>query len=469
MHIYIYLITMLILMFTTGLGYYLVVVKRRNILLQEELGVLRKIYTTTPDAVMISRLSDGQCLDVNEVFLELMGYTRQELLGNNTIKINLWVLAADRRFFVQQLLMTGVCENHEFKFRRKDGRHLLGLMSARLIHIKGVPHIVSITRDVTERRLAQVALQESEELYRSILNAFPDNITITDLHGNILVVSPAARVVFGCEPAFDYTSTTIADYIVPEDLEHARHNIKCMHDGTYKGPNVYRGLRNDKKLIDIEVHSSLIRDARGSANKMVFIVRDISERKRAEQKIKDLVCQLEMEKRHAQSIAMTDKLTGLANRRYFDEALLREFYRFKRSGGSFSLILLDIDHFKKFNDTYGHVAGDECLKQVAETLQMAVGRRPDVLARYGGVEFVVILPDTGALGAMSLAERIRLAIANLEIHHPTFCSEFLTVSLGVVTAITEMFPKPEDIVKLADQALYRAKENGRNRIVQANA
>jgi diguanylate cyclase (GGDEF)-like protein len=199
---------------------------------------------------------------------------------------------------------------------------------------------------------------------------------------------------------------------------------------------------------------------------MVFIIRDITERKQAEQQIQQLVEQLEIEKKTAEFNAITDSLTELANRRYFDEALNTQFHRLKRSLSSMSLIMLDVDHFKKYNDCYGHVAGDECLRQIGATLKTVVGRATDIVARYGGEEFVVILTETGQNGAVTLAERIRKAVEALAIPHSgSDISEYITVSLGVTTVYpATRLASAEKVVGLADDALYSTKKAGRNRI-----
>jgi diguanylate cyclase (GGDEF)-like protein/PAS domain S-box-containing protein len=198
---------------------------------------------------------------------------------------------------------------------------------------------------------------------------------------------------------------------------------------------------------------------------IISIVQDVSERKRAEQKIQQLVQQLEIEKKIALLNANTDSLTGLANRRNFDEVLNQEYHRIKRSGSPFSLIMLDVDQFKNFNDRYGHLAGDDCLRQIGTALKTIVGRSTDFVARYGGEEFVAILTETEHYGATTLAERIRKAVEVLAIPNAASkISEIVTVSLGVVTVYTSNFDSPEQIVALADQALYRAKNGGRNRV-----
>ena len=228
--------------------------------------------------------------------------------------------------------------------------------------------------------------------------------------------------------------TQLLDYIVPEDRESARANILLMFKGEYAGPNEYHGIRQDGSIFNIEVNSGIIHGANGQPVKMVFIVRDISERKQADQQIQQLVRQLEIERNKAQVDANTDSLTGLANRRYFDEAFNKEVHRLKRSGTPLSLIMLDVDHFKKFNDSYGHLAGDDCLRRIGMTLRTYIGRATDIVARYGGEEFVVILADTDQNGAVTVAERIRKAVEALAIPHSgSDIAKTVTVSLGVVT------------------------------------
>ena len=166
-----------------------------------------------------------------------------------------------------------------------------------------------------------------------------------------------------------------------------------------------------------------------------------------------------------ETLAKVDGLTGVANRRHFDERLVQDFSRHSRTGTELSLILLDIDHFKKFNDTYGHLAGDECLQQVAQVLKTQVSRTIDTVARFGGEEFACILPATDATAAIRIAERIRQAVFDLDIPHsasPT--ARQVTVSLGVVTAQSQSGISPVNLIATADQQLYKAKSAGRNSV-----
>jgi len=178
-----------------------------------------------------------------------------------------------------------------------------------------------------------------------------------------------------------------------------------------------------------------------------------------------VIVQLEDIRQKLETLSITDALTGLANRRHFDEVLTKEYYRHVRSGHELSLILLDIDHFKAFNDNYGHVKGDECLQQVAKVIADYSNRAADLAARYGGEEFVCILPDTDLDGAVIIAEKIRLGIQALAIPHTgSNIAECVTASFGVVALECISDGSPIDIVTKADELLYKAKSLGRNRI-----
>lgn len=209
-------------------------------------------------------------------------------------------------------------------------------------------------------------------------------------------------------------------------------------------------------------------DDHGAIQGIIGISMDITERKKSDILIQELIRRLETEKDKAQQSAMTDGLSGIPNRRYFDETLDKELYRLKRSGSPLALIMLDIDHFKKYNDRYGHVAGDDCLKLVAETIRSNIGRAPDFAARYGGEEFAIVMPDTDIHGAMIVAERLRLSIESLGVpHEDSSTAAHVTISLGVASVYPETIDSPEVLVRLADEALYEAKHSGRNRSVVA--
>lgn len=178
--------------------------------------------------------------------------------------------------------------------------------------------------------------------------------------------------------------------------------------------------------------------------------------------------QLEQRNRDLERLSALDTLTQIANRRRFDAVLRQEWRRAVRDEAPVSLLFCDIDYFKRFNDTYGHQAGDECLVRVAQAMEETLNRPADLVARYGGEEFIALLVDTDAEGARMLAERMRARIAELKVENrDSGVGPFLSVSLGVATVVPNATLRPEDLVDLADRALYAAKAGGRNRVASS--
>lgn len=178
--------------------------------------------------------------------------------------------------------------------------------------------------------------------------------------------------------------------------------------------------------------------------------------------------QLDLKRKYdlLENLALVDGLTEIANRRRFNDAIELEWRRNMRSATPLSVIMMDIDCFKEYNDHYGHLAGDDCLKRVARTLKTSLRRAGDLVARYGGEEFVALLPNTHTEGAAQLAESIRINVADLQIPHcSSSVAAHITISLGVATVVPHCDSSPSDLVKTADTKLYLAKEGGRNQVV----
>ncbi|MTJ79640.1 MAG: GGDEF domain-containing protein, partial [Telmatospirillum sp.] len=183
----------------------------------------------------------------------------------------------------------------------------------------------------------------------------------------------------------------------------------------------------------------------------------------------DLVGALTEAHRQLSILAETDGLTGLANRRCLDRFVAREWARAVRTRAALSVLMIDVDHFKAFNDRYGHPAGDDCLRRVAGVLRSGAQRATDLAARYGGEEFVIVLPDTGITAARTLATAILDGVAGLRLSNDAAPVGHVTVSVGVATMAPGAYPDAEALLRAADQALYRAKHAGRNRVDAASA
>jgi diguanylate cyclase (GGDEF)-like protein/PAS domain S-box-containing protein len=201
----------------------------------------------------------------------------------------------------------------------------------------------------------------------------------------------------------------------------------------------------------LAIDAGPIYDEAGHLIAVVETVRDMTVQKEAQTALREL--------------ASRDGLTGLANRRSFDEALHLEWRRAMRASHMVSLLMIDVDNFKHYNDSYGHQKGDDCLKLVAKAMAAEIQRASDLVARYGGEEFVVILPGVGIEGAQVVAERIRAAVENLKLPHAQADRQIVTTSIGVATTLAAQGSDPVELLASADAALYRAKHTGRNRVV----
>ncbi|MFS2129337.1 diguanylate cyclase domain-containing protein [Telluria sp. Tellsp131] len=220
----------------------------------------------------------------------------------------------------------------------------------------------------------------------------------------------------------------------------------------------YRALTADGEYVWIRDVVHVIRRADGAVDCLVGFMFDISERKRAEDKILQLQKELE-------ALSYRDPLTGIANRRMFDRILDVEWGKARALGEPLSLVMVDIDYFKQYNDRYGHPQGDACLKEVARVLDRAASRTRDLCARLGGEEFALVLPATDEAAALAVAARCARRLAQAALPHAASgVADIVTCSMGVATIVPGSQDQPAGLVEVADTRLYRAKGAGRNRI-----
>ena len=268
----------------------------------------------------------------------------------------------------------------------------------------------------------------------------------------ISYISPSSERLFG-RPTAEVVGHHITEFIAPEDLPIVAEASRRVTSGATSDAIVtVRVIKADGTHMWVEVASRLMGSAAfGSLGDRAIIMRDVTERKALEDDLR--------------AMAMKDGLTGIANRRAFDEALLVEWRRTVRDRSQMSLLLVDIDDFKGFNDAHGHQVGDDCLRSVALALQATALRPVDLVARYGGEEIGVVLPDTDGRGAAIVAERMRKAVEDLRIVHGGLAGRTITVSIGAATALARdggTAEMPQGLLSMADRALYAAKAAGRN-------
>lgn len=271
-------------------------------------------------------------------------------------------------------------------------------------------------------------------------------------------IGPQIERLLGWPPESWVSAEDWATRIHPEEREWvvnfcvSQSREGCDHEADY------RALTKDGRYVWIRDVVHVVRDADGEVDSLVGFMFDISERKETEQKL--IALQKELE-----TLSFKDGLTGVANRRMFDSILETEWTHARRNSQPLSLILIDIDYFKQYNDHYGHIQGDDCLKRVGQALNSAATRARDLLARFGGEEFALILPETDAAAAKVVAERCRSLIFKEQIPHPTSpVGQILTVSLGVGTLIPGHQDQPLAFIEAVDRQLYQAKQAGRNRV-----
>ena len=228
-----------------------------------------------------------------------------------------------------------------------------------------------------------------------------------------------------------------------------------------------RNYRKDGSPFWNELSVAPIVERAGQIKHFVGNLSDVTNRVLAEQHLIEKHQRLEKTKRMLQGLALKDALTGLYNRRYFSEQVEREWNRARREQLPVSLFMIDIDHFKRFNDSFGHLCGDRCICAVADAVQRCFARGSDLVARYGGEEFVVLATGVERRHARERAELLRRAISTLTIDGAARSGgKMITVSVGVATAVPDDRILPEDLLLAADRSLYQAKRLGRDRVVQ---
>jgi diguanylate cyclase (GGDEF)-like protein/PAS domain S-box-containing protein len=313
-----------------------------------------------------------------------------------------------------------------------------------------------LVRQLRRGQRMAAALADKEANFRMLAEGSSDMVTRIGLDERIQYVSPSSMSIVGWRPD-QLVGTPALAGVKPEDLPRVREIVAAMKRGKAEEARVsYRTRHREKAEVWIESTLRVMRKDNGEIDGVVAITRDVTQQKNLEGRL--------------ESLAIEDGLTGLANRRRFDERLSEEWSRAYRERTSLALLMIDLDHFKKFNDEYGHPAGDECLRVVARILAAEAKRTTDLAARYGGEEFVMLLPNTDAAGCARIGERIRRQLHDAGIPHALNPpSGLVTASFGgaICRPAAERSAGQASLVEAADRALYAAKAGGRDRLVMA--
>ena len=271
-------------------------------------------------------------------------------------------------------------------------------------------------------------------------------------------IGPQIEALLGWSPDSWMTVEDWAMRMHPDDRDYVVNFCVAQSQAGVDHEADYRALTKDNGYVWIRDVVHVVRNAQGEVEALIGFMFDISERKKTEEKL--LALQKELE-----ALSFKDGLTNIANRRRFDASLELEWDSAIRLRQPLSILLFDIDFFKQYNDLYGHVQGDRCLVDIAQTLSLALDGPRDLVARFGGEEFIVLLPGADASVALKVAERCqRLIQKQAIVHAHSPHDQRVTVSVGVGTVVPDEHIKPSQFLELVDQRLYLAKKNGKNRV-----
>ena len=426
------------------------------------------IIETSPDLILVSKLSDGEIVLANKVFLDTLGYETDEVVGKTALELNIWENSETRAKFANDLKINKKLSHYENRYVRKDKSKFIGSMSASTITIEDEVFIIGIIRDVTELKEIEEILQESKNKFETIAMSSASWEAWFDEKGVLVWTNDLVEEITGftLEESFE-KDDLIRNLLISDDSQEILdQKFKTTLEMQKNGTSEARIKSKDGSFKWILINwRPVISDKKEFKGFRTSIV-DITEKKKAEFAAAELAQQLKKEKEVAERNSLTDGMTGLANRRYLDEQIMLEYFRMKRTGEKLSIVMLDVDFFKLYNDAYGHLQGDECLKMVAKVLKTTIKRATDIAARYGGEEFVVLLPDTDEIGAIKVAETLRANVEAMKMEHKNSkISDVVTVSIGVATFDKHSLVAPENLVQKADEALYEAKNSGRNKVM----
>jgi diguanylate cyclase (GGDEF)-like protein/PAS domain S-box-containing protein len=297
--------------------------------------------------------------------------------------------------------------------------------------------------------------QQQTERLRLIVNGMDEGLMIIEASGRIQYSNPACERHLGYEPS-ELAGASLGQLLSPGvTQEYLAYFAAWSADPETVHPRGAREVQIRRRDGSARAMDLTLTPMYAGEPLFIGLLHDITHHKQSETAL--------------QRAALLDPLTKIANRRHFDSFFEKEWLRAIRSGEPLSLVVIDVDHFKLYNDNLGHAAGDACLRKVAAALQSHALRPTDIAARFGGEEFVLLFAETGAETALKLAESIRAHIESLELPNPrSSTSSWLTVSVGVATTVPSQRDAVEAFFVAADRAMYEAKEAGRNRVVAAN-
>ena len=408
------------------------------------LNILSSIVNNFPSFVAY-RTFEGTCLYVNPAASEMTGYTEEEL-RDDYLGL-LFGTDVETLFgpFKEKLLEKGVITN-EHPVTLKDGRTRIYSGTSFII---GNDTYATLITDVTDARTVEAEREQALRTMATILHGIDAMIYVTVPEtGEILFINDRMREHYGLD------ENVIGQFcykVLQENINERCSFCPCIH--LDENPDdVVVWEETSTKTLQLYRNTDRYIDWHDGRKVHVQYSTDITEITRTANSLKKAIIEKDF-----------DMLTGLYNRRYFAETFPLLVLSLSRSSSPLSLMMLDIDFFKNYNDTYGHPAGDECLKVVADILTNCLPRKDDFVTRYGGEEFVIVLPNTDEVGAKKIADKLLKCMKDAALPHKSSnIASHVTFSIGITTAIAKHFHSVDDYINLADEMLYKSKQSGRN-------
>jgi diguanylate cyclase (GGDEF)-like protein/PAS domain S-box-containing protein len=427
------------------------------------------VFHHVPVSLAVIDPRTNKYLEVNQTLCDRLKYSREEMLQETVASINPRFDASAMANLVREVEEKQVVQLYGHQTTR-HGEDLEVWMTVVAIYRDTGLLLHCSSVDVSAQTKAERESIASERRFQDTFEQAAVGIAHVALDGTLLRVNQRFCDIVGYSET-ELRQLKFEDITYADDLAADWAQAKALVSGeiaTYSMEKRY--VTRKQTLVWVNITCSVARTEMKQPEYFISVVEDISARKRIEAERDELIRTLEAQVRRRteelERISMSDPLTGIANRRRFDELLEIEWARGVRSGQPLSVILIDVDHFKSLNDHLGHARGDDCMIAIAQALQGISSRCSDLVSRYGGDEFVFLLPETDSAGAERLAEKTRAAIAALTLLNPGAPGVGkVTLSVGLATTIPSLQAAPRQLLEDADQAMYAAKRQGRNRVV----
>ncbi|MDQ0456921.1 diguanylate cyclase [Rhizobium paknamense] len=422
-----------------------------------DLAFFYKVVAETLPEALNAKDRQGRFIVANPATARAMRVAHpDQVIGKTDADFHPPEIAARYRADEEQVYEKGEALHIEQPFQSSDGRK--GWFSTLKNPIRDpksgeIVGLVTHNRDITEQKELERQLQESRQQLSDALSNMADGLAMFDREGRLVFCNGRYQGLFSKTADLRHPGALLSDIIAASKAA----GEEITAEGEPGLEEAYLPLprpgTRELRLWDGRVLEAKTRSVGGGG--VITVFSDVTRMRQAEELLRDV-------NRTLEKAAFTDALTGLFNRRAFDDRLTVEFARARRAREPLSLLMVDIDHFKQFNDHYGHQRGDDCLRAVAGALGVAARRGTDIAARYGGEEMALVLPGTDAAGANEVAERYCRAVRALGLDHAASPRGMVTVSVGVAVILPEAGDRPDDLIAAADSALYRAKHAGRD-------